>query len=134
MRSAFFVVLFFVGCGPETSGPVIHGCDDASYFARTGASDDRRIGFGTALGSGAVGYAPKCLTIAAGQSVTFVGDFSTHPLVPGEYAGDAGTPGNPIPSQRSGSVDLSVTFSSAGYFPYYCDLHAPTMVGVVHVQ
>lgn len=135
---SLLIVLALAGCGSAAPGPapgpVLHECDDAAYLDKSEVSADRRIGFGTALGSGPVNYAPKCMTIAKGQSVTFVGDFSTHPLVPGEYAGDGGTAGSPITEQRSGATDYAVAFPAAGYFPYYCDLHAPTMVGVVHVK
>ena len=125
------------GGSPHDAGAsfeVIHGCERADFVDRTAASGDRKVGFGTALGSPAVGYSPNCITVAAGQSVTFVGSFNSHPLVGGEYLGDAGSPNNPIGRHDTGSTDLPIAFSSAGLYPFYCDLHAPTMVGVVQVQ
>ena len=120
--------------GIADAGPVIHDCTAADSVDRTSATADRRIGFGTALGSGAVSYSPSCIVIATGQSVTFVGNFNTHPLVGGQFNGDAGSPNNPIGRHDTGNADLPIAFATAGLFPFYCDLHAPTMVGVVKVQ
>lgn len=114
--------------------PTIHDCTTADCVDRSAATAERKIGFGTALGSPALNYAPRCLTIAAGQTVTFVGNFNTHPLVGGQYNGDGGSPNNPMGRHDMGSTDLPVTFSTAGSYPFFCDLHAPTMVGVVRVQ
>lgn len=108
--------------------PVIHGCTDYVTTA------ERRVSFGTANDSPALGYAPKCLTISVGQSVTFVGNFNTHPLVPGAFNSDAGSSGNPIERRATGSDAFVVTFDAPGLFPYFCDLHAPTMTGVVQVR
>lgn len=42
--------------------------------------------------------------------------------------------GNPIERQTSGATDCPVTFTAAGRYPYYCELHEPTMAGVVWVK
>ncbi len=140
-RLVGFAVSALLGCGGGTTvldagviTPVIHDCTAAAYVDRSDAGADRRVGFGTALGSNAVGYSPSCIVIAAGQSVTFVGNFNTHPLVGGEYGADGGTSNNPIGRHDTGTADLPIGFPSAGLYPFYCDLHAPTMVGVVKVQ
>lgn len=132
MTSLMFVTAL-AGCGgptvtPDAGVPVIHGCTDYVVTA------ERRVSFGTANDSPALGYAPKCLTISVGQSVTFAGNFNTHPLVPGAFNSDAGTSGNPIARKDTGADDSVVTFDAPGLFPYFCDLHAPTMVGVVQVR
>jgi plastocyanin len=131
------------GCGSDKEGTspppdagveTLHGCDASKYADRSAAAADRRIGFGTALESPALGYSPACMTITAGQSVTFVGSFSTHPLAPGEFQGNRGTLPTPIERRTSGQEDAVFTFSSPGLYPYYCESHAPTMVGVIRVR
>lgn len=111
---------------------VVHGC--TAFDDQTASGAARRVSFGSANGSPPLGYAPKCLAISAGQSVTFTGNFSVHPLVPGEYQGDAGAANNPITRTDMGSADTTFQFPAPGLYPYYCDYHAPTMVGVVQVR
>jgi plastocyanin len=135
------------GCGdgygegdtpPPTDNPggaaSLNGCDEADYADRTDAAMDRRIGFGSALNSPAFGYSPACITISVGQSVTFVGNFASHPLVPGTVSGGGASANNPIQAQRSGSADYMVSFPTAGSYPYFCDVHKPGMAGVVRVR
>ena len=144
---SLFAALTCVGCGAAQStidagatpgadagavAQTIHGCTSSAYV--DGRTGDRQIGFGTALGSPALGYSPNCLIISAGQTVTWVGNFSVHPLVGGEYRGDAGTSPTPIVRVDTGSDPKAVTFATPGLYPYYCDNHAPTMEGVVWVQ
>ncbi|MGQ0506783.1 MAG: cupredoxin domain-containing protein [Myxococcaceae bacterium] len=112
----------------------IHGCTAAAYTDRSGAQDDRTIGFGGTNASPALGFSPKCLTVAAGQSVIFKGSFSTHPLRSGEYMGTRGSTPNPVPSQSTGNADLTVAFPTAGLYPYLCESHVPAMVGVIQVK
>ena len=111
---------------------VFHGCTTEAFVDRRGG--EREIAFGTAMGSPALGYSPMCLIISAGQSATFVGNFSVHPLVPGEYRGTGGTLPTPIIRRDSGSDNDVVTFQRAGLYPYFCDNHAPTMAGVIWVR
>jgi plastocyanin len=88
------------------------------------------ISFGAQLGSS---YSPRCLVIHVGQTVTFAGDFSAHPL----RASSRGSAGNPIPSEGIGSSTVA-TFSAGGFFPFYCTQHGDDlgngMAGVVQVQ
>ena len=127
-------------CGGDSDAE-FNGCAEAQFVDRTAASASRVVGYGGAGGSTIFGYSPKCITIAAGQAVTFTGgtssNFGVHPLAPGTNGNaTAGTAGNPVPRQASGSVsDVTVTFPSAGTFPYVCEAHAAAgMVGVVRVQ
>jgi plastocyanin len=135
-----------MGCGgdgggdtpPPTGGPGaeegLNGCNAADYTDRSAAAAERRIGFGSALNSPALGYSPACIIISAGQSVSFVGNFATHPLVPGTDRGSGASANNPIQEQRSGSADYTVSFPTAGFYPYFCELHRPGMAGVVRVR
>lgn len=82
-------------------------------------------------------YTPACVRITAGQSVTFSGSFSFHPLVGGTVAGFTATPdpSSPIGTHSSGAT-AGIAFPSAGAFPFYCDNHGITqgMVGAVFVD
>lgn len=126
-------------CGGDAGA--LNGCNDADFVDRTAAGDPRVVGFGGASGSALFTYSPKCITVAAGQRVTFSGgatsSFGVHPLGPGVLNSPAaGSAGNPIPRTTDGNLrELTVTFPSAGTFPYICEAHAPGgMVGVVRVR
>lgn len=140
------------GCGDETpatmnsvdAGPVYNGCTAAMFVDRTAASAARTVGFGGAEGSGALAYAPRCMTVSAGQTVTFTGSgpsaFGGHPLSPGVVSNGStpanpmgGSPGNPIPRTTAGQM-ITVTFPTAGLYPYDCELHEPSMSGVILVR
>jgi len=124
------------GCGDDTpaTGGGFNGCSDSNFVDRTAATADRTVAFGT--GAAAFAYTPKCITVAAGQTVTFMGDLAVHPLAPGTSpaAMDAGTAGNPIARTNTGTM-ARVTFASAGTYPYFCEFHyAGGMVGAVRVR
>lgn len=129
------------GCGSDADEAALNGCESSQFVDRTAAGAARTVGYGGAAGSATFTYSPKCITIAAGQSVTFSGgassSFGMHPLAPGVVdSPTAGTAGNPIPRVTDGTMrDVTVTFPAAGTFPYICEAHAAAgMVGVVRVQ
>ena len=81
-------------------------------------------------------YSPKCLKVPAGTTVMFSGDFTAHPLEPSTHRGTL--TGSPITSTASGTAK-SFTFSTPGYYAYFCTVHGPSdgaagMVGVVWVE
>ncbi len=142
--AAALSVALVAGCGsvtpqmtpPADAGPTLNGCAGGDYVDRTAASADRTVSFGTANGSPPFNYAPRCITIAAGQSVTFNGTFAAHPLSPGSNptALTAGSANNPIQRTGSGSPAM-FTFPTAGLYPYFCEMHyAAGMMGVVQVH
>jgi len=61
----------------------LNGCTAETLVDRTAADAERVVGLGGEGGSGGFSFAPKCIAIAPGQEVTFVGAFATHPLTPG---------------------------------------------------
>jgi plastocyanin len=90
------------------------------------------VQFGGSLGTT---YSPKCLTVSAGQTVTFSGNFDAHPLRPGAGVGtDNGDSPNPVPALDSGT-SAQIAFPSAGFYPYFCLVHVNRgMVGTVQVR
>jgi plastocyanin len=66
-------------------------------------------------------FSPPEVTIEAGQTVTWQGNFATHPLVSDTWLWDA---------QWKGS-EFSYTFAKPGTYRYYCQLHGgPQGVGM----
>ncbi len=115
----------------DDAGAAVHGCEAARFVDRRDNAADRSVSFGGAVG---MAFSPPCITVAVGQSVRFAGMFAMHPLRPG-VVGQAGSgAGSPIPDTPAGDA-VSVTFPSAGSFPFHCGVHgAMGMVGVVRVQ
>jgi len=73
-----------------------------------------------------------CIIVSQGTAVTWKGDFDEHPLVGGTSG--LTDPGSPITqADASGTADVTVTFSAADRYPYFCDVHTATMLGVVYV-
>lgn len=115
----------------STAAPILHGCRVADYVDRSAGEDSDRI----VVPRGTTGYTPLCISIRAGQSVTFSMNFTTHPLVAGIAHGPTvgATSPNPITAQTSGTT-YTATFAGPGYFPFNCRIHAHVgMVGVVRV-
>lgn len=122
MRYLFLTILMLgaTACGDgPTPGPVDeNACSEAwagctELQDRTAEDAARTITFGDALGNN---YAPKCLRIKAGQTVTFEGDFVVHPLA------QACGPADVVPNVTSGTSQ-AVTFETAGNFGYFCTKH-----------
>ncbi|APR81568.1 Halocyanin [Minicystis rosea] len=112
----------------SSGGTTINGCELATAEDHT-TDASVTIEFGGTHGNT---YAPACIKIAQGTSVTFSGAFTTHPL----QGGNAGTPDatSPITSTTTGTT-ASFTFADAGSFPYYCTAHFGSgMQGAVFVE
>jgi plastocyanin len=111
------------GSGSDTGAQpaALNGCTAADYVDRTAASADRTVTWG-------FDQTPKCMKIAAGQTVTFNGDFTQHPLV--QKGGDVP---NPFASPQGSGGVRTVAFSAAGTFGYECSIHA-SITGAIFVQ
>ena len=66
-------------------------------------------------------YGPKCLKVTPGSTVTFMGDFVLHPLMPSRR-GDVAN--NPIKMTATGT-SAAFKFDTAGFFAYFCRFHGP---------
>jgi plastocyanin len=104
-------------------------CTMETSYTTTGNTID----FGGATG---FAYAPNCLQVSAGATVTFNGDFTTHPL---DVSAARGTlTGNPITLTNTGTTK-SFTFPTPGFYAYYCMFHGfdtggTGMAGVIWVK
>jgi len=100
---------------------------ETSYVSST-----TTIAFGGAVG---FNYDPHCLTVPAGTTVTFSGDFATHPLIPSAMRGM--TAGNPIAATSAGT-SATFTFANPGFYAYLCVFHGSddgtSMSGVIWVR
>jgi plastocyanin len=140
MRSKTLICSF---CLAALLGP---GCSSSTSTASDGAADTGGNGGGfmaiapcantsdyvtgmTAITTLAtLKYSPQCLKVTAGTIVSIQAT-SVHPLS-GLATGSAN---NPIPAGKT--TDQMVTFVTAGFYPYQCDVHSGIgMKGVVWVQ
>lgn len=98
------------------------GCN--SFEDRSGAAANRTITFTSNS------YTPQCIRVAVGQTVTFSGSFSSHPL-----EGACG-PSEVIADQSSGS-SYTASFATAGTYGYFCTRHGTRsgsgMAGAIEV-
>ena len=122
------------GDSPVDAIPDFNGCTASDYEDQSAADALRIIGIATQ----GLTFTPPCLTIKAGQTVRWEGSLSAHPIAPGNPDDpEAGSAENPILETSSGQ-SVEFTFTDAGTFPYYCELHAfgdgQGMAGVVHVR
>ncbi len=141
MKSALIVLALSIGiaassgCGsttpqktdgsvtPPTDGSgvtVLNGC--SSYVDKTASGAS--ITF--PMAGAPMQYQPACVHIKAGQTVTWTGSFSSHPLIPE----GGGTP-NPTPDTSTGTT-TTMTFPNAGTYGYGCGIHA-SMMGAIQV-
>ncbi len=141
-RIAFLCSLASIaGCAASAMSPApgtVNGCANGDFGTAAADGGTARVQYGDPIG---LAYSPKCLCIAAGQSVTFCddptqgSDFTAHPLRPGGADGtDPGASGNPIAAKVRGST-YTVVFPSAGTYGYFCQEHQSMgMYGAVQVK
>jgi plastocyanin len=111
------------GAGPE----LINGCTATEFTSNdlSTAATPTIVGPTT---SSPTQYAPNCITIKAGQSVTWTSDFTDHPLDV-----NGGSTPTPITLTSSGST-VTFAFPSVGTYGYQCDAHPGIMFGAVYVK
>lgn len=122
------------GAGLDDAGPpVLHDCRD--FEDRSAPDAERTVIFG---GAATYAYEPACMRVAPGQSVTFSGRFTHHPLAPGRSPlrplDPPGASDTPMVAVEEG-MTATVTFPTAGDYPYHCPVHDRLgMWGVVRVE
>ncbi|HEY2368198.1 MAG TPA: hypothetical protein VGH87_17490 [Polyangiaceae bacterium] len=110
------------GTPPPPPPEVVNGCDTFTDMTANGATID---GPSNAVPAQ---FAPNCVHVKVGQSVTWNVDLSAHPL-----AAFGGTSPSPIPETTSGT-SVTVMFSAPGTFGYHCLAHPTIMFGAVFVS
>jgi plastocyanin len=141
--AALLAVSAALGCsgagGSGTPGTGGMGGGDPSFMAVAPCTTE--AGYttsGTTIQFGVSGftYTPNCLKVPAGSTVTFSGDFASHPLTPSALRGTM--TGNPISPTGIGTT-ATFTFLDGGFWAYYCSVHGSDadgqfMSGVVWVK
>jgi hypothetical protein len=103
--------------GTEPPFRELQGCALGDFVDERAPESPRTIRFTHGLGQ----LAERCMRVAVGQTVSFVGDLSNHPLqAPVEE------PDNPIARHENGKV----TFLAPGVFGFICGSH-PAMRGAI---
>jgi plastocyanin len=74
-------------------------------------------------------FVPNCMVIKVGQTVTWTGDLSAHPLIPREDS----TTQNPIVPTGQGVTQATATFPCPGDFNFSCRNHRDAMLGTIRV-
>ncbi|AKF11097.1 cupredoxin domain-containing protein [Sandaracinus amylolyticus] len=117
------------------AGPVIHGCSRGVAMDLTD-----RESVEIRFSDESQAYSPACIAVAEGTTVTFLGDFSAHPLRAGRVIAGTPTPDaegtTPLPTTtHAGGSSASFVMSPAGAYGYYCVPHATIgMVGTIFVE
>jgi plastocyanin len=112
-----------IDAGPQP----VNGCDSTAFAAsdHTAAADPRAITF--PLGGAPAQYSIPCMHIKVGQSVTWSGAFTNHPLEP--MGGDANSP---IVLTGTGA-SVTFAFAAAGVYGFDCANHPGVMHGAIRV-
>jgi hypothetical protein len=111
--------LAFFGLADRAEAQIIQNCQPDQYLDRTAADADRTLTWDFSI----VSDPERCLQVRVGQTVTWSGDLSIHPL--GAQGGDSP---NPIANEQLGQV----TFTTVGTFGYTCLVHS-SMKGAIKV-
>ena len=74
----------------------------------------------------AFAYSPRCSRVTPGTTITFSGDFFSHPLQGGQIIDGTAVPdpGSPIPSVSVGNTSASFVVPN-GVYGFYCAVHGP---------
>ncbi len=109
-------------------GTSVNGCSAADFAANdlSAAGAARVITFPT--GAAPAQYTPACITIAAGQNVTWNGAFANHPL---QQSG--GDPTMWITTTNTGTT-VNFGFPVGGTYGFDCQFHPSVMKGAIFVK
>jgi len=99
----------------------VNGCDVATAQDLTAQS-----AVTVTFANGNLSYAPRCIKVKVGTSITLNGNFGFHPTIGGVVVNNTPTPASSGPFAQVTSTGNTKTYamSQAGTFPYYCQPHA----------
>lgn len=117
------------GGGGQGGAPTeIHGCTFDTAMDMTGMASVNV----TDISEWVVPH-NACVRVSTGTVVVWDGNFSVHPLVGGisPNADDS----SPISQAEAdtGIGSAEVTLADEGTYPYFCEVHLNTMIGVIYV-
>jgi plastocyanin len=131
----YLMALFGLGCSSSTSTGSDGGADTGGNvggfmaIAPCASMSDYVTGMTAITTLATFKYSPQCLKVTAGTRVSIQAS-SMHPLS-GLATGSANNP--ILPGGKT--TEQMVTFGTAGFYPYQCDVHFTIgMKGVVWVQ
>ncbi len=104
---------------------VVNGCAVDAYLNATADGDTREIVWDLSVAS----TEAHCMAIKEGQTVTFKGDFASHPLV--ASGGDSPNPISTKFDAATGKVDFTGA-GKDGIYGFVCGNH-PSMMGAIYV-
>lgn len=112
---------------PVVVDPMVNGCTEAAAMDMTGMAQ-------VSLPAWTFGHT-ACVKVSANTTVTWAGNFGTHPLEGGTSEQGVATPdaASPIAGNSPAGGEVQVLFTASGSFPYYCVIHLG-MRGVVYVE
>ena len=111
--------------GADTLAP-INGC--STFTDRSNAADTRSITWDLSVAS----TPNHCMLVKVGQSVTWLGNFTSHPLGPLGGATPNPITGSGATTNDAGQSSATIAFPSAGDYGYVCGIHA-SMTGAIRV-
>jgi plastocyanin len=103
--------------GQDSGAPAINGCGPNDFKAANAITWNFTV-------------SPACVTVKPGDSVTWNGDFTTHPL--DAFNGDSPNPITGAGATADGGTSVTVKFTTAGTYGFHCNIHA-SMLGAVKV-
>lgn len=123
--------LVAAGCGGDDDSGDSGGGDEATKTEQP--AEGGGGGGGTEVGMQNVQFNPAEVTVAPGETITFVNNES----IPHDVHKTSG-PGDDFASGPTGGMQQGDTFEltldAAGTYGYVCDVHAPGMAGTIQVK
>jgi plastocyanin len=114
------------GLPAKVQAQAVQDCQPGQYVDLTAPGAVRQLTWDRGAG-----FVPEhCMQIQIGQTVVWVGDLGTHPLLP---APDPRDTSNPIYFFDRIGDNASVTFHTLGTFGYQCNAHPGDMYGTIKV-
>lgn len=133
-------VVLLAACGASSEAPAVQESAGSSPSAEaTSTQAGHSSGAGSAVEMRLIQFRPKQLEVKVGQEVTWTQkDAGFHTVTSGTVeqtaGGVTGKPDTKFRSERLATDEtFKFTFTEAGTFTYFCEIHPATMKGEVRV-
>ena len=121
--------LVAAGCGGDDDSGDSGGGDEATKTEQPAGGG----GGGTEVGMRNVQFIPAELTVAPGDTITFVNNEAIPHDVHKTSGPGADFSSGPTAGMQQGDT-FELTLDAAGTYGYVCDVHAPGMAGTIQVK